>query len=152
SVVLSNADLEHERAGLQAWGRAHRSAVDRDGMTKPAPVADQVGAPTNDRGETPATPPPTRPASPARPSSGAGPLGGGTAGELFRAANAARRAGDVPGASALYAQLQSAFPSSDEARVSHVSMGKLLLDAGRASEAERQFAHYLALGRGELAE
>ena len=70
---------------------------------------------------------------------------------LFREANAARHAGDLAGARALYLRLEREFPDTEEARLAHVSLGKLLLAMGRAQEAERQFEGYLA-GRQELAE
>jgi TolA-binding protein len=70
---------------------------------------------------------------------------------LFREANAARHAGDLAGARALYLRLEREFPDTEEARLSHGSLGKLLLAMGRAQEAERQFEGYLA-GRQELAE
>jgi TolA-binding protein len=72
--------------------------------------------------------------------------------DWFRKANAARRDGDLASASALYTGLQSKFPTSDEARLSHVSLGKLLLSSGKAADAERQFSLYIAAGGGELAE
>jgi TolA-binding protein len=75
-----------------------------------------------------------------------------TAPECFRRANAARHAGDLTAAAVFYARLQRKFPASDEARLSHVSLGKLLLGSGRAQEAERQFSMYLAAGGRELAE
>jgi len=75
-----------------------------------------------------------------------------TAASLFHDASAARRAGDLGRARALYTELQSSFSSSNEARVSRVSLGKLLLGAGHADEAERQFRSYLALGAGDLGE
>jgi TolA-binding protein len=75
-----------------------------------------------------------------------------TAADVFRQANLARHAGDLESARALYAELQARFPGSDEARLSLVSMGKLLLAAGRAEEAERQLSRYLSLGDGELTE
>ncbi len=75
-----------------------------------------------------------------------------TAQALFRKANAARRQGASAGALDLYVQLQRAFPESDEARLSHVSMGTLLLAAGRAAEADRQLSQYLSSGGGALAE
>jgi TolA-binding protein len=62
---------------------------------------------------------------------------------LFREANAARRSGDLAVARALYLRLEHDFPASDEAILSHVSLGNLLLAMGRAAEAERQFASYL---------
>lgn len=68
---------------------------------------------------------------------------------LFREANAARRAGDVAVARALYLRLERDFPTSDEARLAHISLGNLLLAMGRAAEAEQQFASYLG-GRPAL--
>jgi len=70
---------------------------------------------------------------------------------LFREANAARRSGDAAGARALYLRLEHDFPESEEAHLAHVSLGKLLLAMGRASEAEQQFASYLG-GRPTLAQ
>jgi TolA-binding protein len=70
---------------------------------------------------------------------------------LFRDANAARRAGDFGRARALYADLDRTFPRSEEARLAHVSAGKLLLSMGKAADAERHFGLYLKEG-GELAE
>jgi TolA-binding protein len=75
-----------------------------------------------------------------------------TAADVFRQAHLARHAGNLESARALYAELQARFPGSDEARLSLVSMGKLLLAAGRAEEAERQLSRYLSLGDGELTE
>lgn len=75
-----------------------------------------------------------------------------TAANLFRRANAARRAGDFDTARALYAELEGKFPGSEEGRVSRVSLGKLLLAAGRPSEADRLFIGYLSTGGGSLAE
>ena len=72
--------------------------------------------------------------------------------ELFREASAARRAGDLVRARALYTELQARFPHTSEARVSLVSLGTLLLAAGRASEAEAAFGAYLGGGRGDLTE
>jgi TolA-binding protein len=76
----------------------------------------------------------------------------GTAGSLFREAGAARRAGELARARALYAELERRFPSSSEARVSRVSLGKLLLSAGNAREAEDSFAQYLRSGATALRE
>ena len=47
---------------------------------------------------------------------------------------------------------QERFAESDEARLSYVSLGELLLREGRAQDAEHQFAAYLARPGGELTE
>jgi TolA-binding protein len=75
-----------------------------------------------------------------------------SAAELFADASAARRSGDFDLARALYAELQTRFPGTNEARVSTVSLAKLLLAAGKAREAERAFGSYLKTGGGNLAE
>jgi TolA-binding protein len=75
-----------------------------------------------------------------------------TAAELFHDANAARRVGDFEQARALYTELQTTHPGTDEASVSRVSLGKLLLRAGRARDAERQFRAYLSTGKKNLEE
>lgn len=74
------------------------------------------------------------------------------ASELFRSANAARRGGDVGRARRLYSELIQKYPTSDEARLAQVSLGKLLLAEGKSKEAEREFSQYLAGGQGQLAE
>ena len=74
-----------------------------------------------------------------------------TAAELFQRAGAARRSGALANAVALYRDLQARFPAAEEARLSHVSLGKLLLATGRPQEAEHHFATYLAGGAGALA-
>jgi TolA-binding protein len=71
---------------------------------------------------------------------------------LFRDARAARRTGELESARALYSELQASFPESSEARVSRVSLGKLLLLEGDAAAAERQFRAYLASAGGDLVE
>jgi TolA-binding protein len=74
------------------------------------------------------------------------------AASLFRAAGAARRAGDLELAKRLYGTLEARFPHADEAHVACVSLGKLWLSGGDARRAEREFARYLAGGGGALAE
>jgi TolA-binding protein len=74
------------------------------------------------------------------------------AASLFRAANAARREGAFERAKRLYSELIARYPSSDEARLSRVSLGRLLLAKGDPSDAEREFDKYLKDGKGELAE
>jgi TolA-binding protein len=75
-----------------------------------------------------------------------------TAASLFREAGAARRAGDLAEARALYLELAAKFPGSSEARVSRVSLGKLFLSAGNATDAEAAFAQYLRSGASDLRE
>jgi TolA-binding protein len=154
-----NSRADDTRAGRVRASRsrppgAERNAAPRE-STSPLAIGDEPTAagpwdapqPQEARGgASPQTRPPL--AAAARASMGLG----STAAEVFRQANAVRRAGDLDGARALYGELQTRFPGSDEAQLSFVSMGKLLLAAGRTEEAERQFARYLSLGDGELTE
>jgi len=71
---------------------------------------------------------------------------------LFHEANNARRDGDLPRARRLYGQLIATHPSSDEAGLARVSLGRLLLAAGDARGAERELRRYLASGGGQLQE
>lgn len=67
-----------------------------------------------------------------------------SAGELFRDANASRRAGEVDKAVDLYTALVSHYPETPEAGAAHVSLGRLLLDRrGDATGALAQFDAYL---------
>jgi TolA-binding protein len=76
---------------------------------------------------------------------------GATAASLFERATLERRHKRDAAAIELYAELQRRFPGSDEARVSHVSLGRLLLDHGMSAEAIAQFDDYLAsAGDGSL--
>jgi TolA-binding protein len=75
-----------------------------------------------------------------------------TAAELFRAGNAARHAADFPRAKRLYSELIQKYPTSEEASVARVSLGKLLLAKGDTTAAEHEFRQYLKNGRGQLAE
>ncbi|HEX4335589.1 MAG TPA: tetratricopeptide repeat protein [Polyangiaceae bacterium] len=75
-----------------------------------------------------------------------------TAAALFTSANAARRGGNFSNAEKLYSQLIARYPSSDEARLARLSLGKLLLAQGDSTDAERQFGQYLKGEHGELAE
>jgi TolA-binding protein len=52
----------------------------------------------------------------------------------------------------LYGDLIARAPSSDEAHLAHVSLGKLLLVQGQAAAAERAFQRYLESGGGPLSE
>ena len=115
----------------------------------PAPV-ESAASPTP--GESPAR----AHSEPAAPTPAAAPSHGApaekTAASLFRDASAARRSGDLTTARALFSELSTRFPGTNEARVSQVSLGKLLLGAGRAREAEAAFNSYLKGGAGDLTE
>jgi TolA-binding protein len=65
-----------------------------------------------------------------------------TASSLFASANRERRQAHVAAATLLYDELQRRHPGSGEARVSHVSLGRLLLDRGEWSGAKSQFEQY----------
>jgi len=73
-----------------------------------------------------------------------------SAATLFESANAARRAGDARRAVSQYRDLQRNFPGSAEAHLSHVSQGRLLLEAGSAQAALAQFEGYLSAPAGGL--
>jgi TolA-binding protein len=72
--------------------------------------------------------------------------------ELFSRANSARRSGELVRAQHLYSELIAKYPASDEARLSQVTLGKLLLASGEPAQAEREFRRYLAAGGTPLAE
>ncbi|HXN32120.1 MAG TPA: hypothetical protein VN894_09670, partial [Polyangiaceae bacterium] len=67
-----------------------------------------------------------------------------TASSLFAGANAERRRNHAGAAISLYEELQGRYPGSEEARVSHVSLGRLLLDRAMWSEGLSQLDDYLA--------
>jgi TolA-binding protein len=71
---------------------------------------------------------------------------------LFDAAAQARRRGDHGLALDLHRELVMRFPQSREARVSHATMGQLLLDHGDARGALASFDAYRAGGAGPLDE
>ncbi len=71
---------------------------------------------------------------------------------LFESAAEARRRGDHARALEIHRQLVAKFPASREARVSHATIGQLLLDRGDASGALASFDAYRAGGRGPLDE
>jgi TolA-binding protein len=75
-----------------------------------------------------------------------------TSATLFEAAADARRRGDHARALELHRQLLAKFPASREARVSHATIGQLLLDRGDASGALASFDAYRAGGHGPLDE
>jgi len=124
--------------------RAPRAPASVDGrsIARPAGLPNLPSLPSAGR----AAPPPFSPAP-----SAAATDGNAAAADLFRRASAARGAGALKEACALYEDLEARFPTAEEARLSHVSLGKLLLAMDRPQEAERHFAIYLAGGGGGLA-
>jgi TolA-binding protein len=152
---------------------ATRAALTPDAPNAPSkkpvvrpPVESPPRSAPPDRAESTSTPEPARPpaqnpvlvpesaarSAEAGPQAPDAPPGEKNAASLFRRAGSARRAGDFENARALYVELQTRFPDSNEARVSHVSLGKLLLGAGWAREAELEFARYLRSGAFDLRE
>ncbi|MDP9001854.1 MAG: tetratricopeptide repeat protein [Myxococcota bacterium] len=66
------------------------------------------------------------------------------ASSLFSRANGERRHNHVAAAISLYGELQRRYSGSEEAAISHVSLGRLLLDRGIWSEGLSQLEDYLA--------
>jgi len=62
---------------------------------------------------------------------------------LHQAGDALRR-GDREPAALLYQRLQAQYPSSAEAMLSHVSLGRLLAERGQPRAAVREFDRYLS--------
>jgi TolA-binding protein len=120
---------------------------------EPGPSAAKESAPalSTENEATPSPAPATRPGAAAHAAASEASVEL-TAGALFREAGAARRAGDVAKARGLYLELASRFPTSNEATVSHVSLGSLLLSAGEPGAAEKAFSRYLRSGQRSLRE
>jgi TolA-binding protein len=74
------------------------------------------------------------------------PLAGEGAASLFESANTARRRNRFTEALSLYDELQRRYPASTEAHVSHVSLGRMLLERGLWADAVPQLDKYLAAG------
>jgi TolA-binding protein len=75
-----------------------------------------------------------------------------TAATLFGAANEARRGRHLDAAARTYDVLQTRFPTSREAILSHLSLGTLALGRGDFASALAQFDAYLAAGVADLDE
>lgn len=75
-----------------------------------------------------------------------------SAAALFSAANKARMSGDVARAVQLSEQLLKLFPGSQQATATHLSLGIVRLQQGRAAQALQQFDAYLAHDDGSGAE
>jgi TolA-binding protein len=126
-------------AGPPAAGPGASNATSSTGNAEVlSPMAPSVAAPA------PAAPA-VRPSA-ARTEATPSPVSIETASSLFEAANAERRRSHFTTALSLYDQLQRRFPASDEAHVSHVSLGRLLLDRGLWADAVQQLDAYLVRG------
>jgi TolA-binding protein len=71
---------------------------------------------------------------------------------LFLRGNAARVRGDRAEAALSYRELLARYPGSDEARLTHATLGRMLLDGGDARGALEQLDAYLAGGDSALRE
>jgi hypothetical protein len=138
--VAPPADAELHPATPPA-SRPSRASIDARPIARPAARPALASGTPDERPPAP---------GPAEVSTGA-PSADVAAADLFRRAGAARAAGALAEACALYRDLQARFPAAEEARLSHVSLGKLLLAMGLPAEAEHHVAAYLAGGAGALA-
>lgn len=128
--------------------RSPAPALSRAAVVEPAHRAPQAELPPALPDETPA-PVPTvavRERATVRPR--ARPAIRTTAGELLRQARDAKTAGRGAQAIALYRRLQKDFPSSSEALVASVPLGRLLLDGASAKAALVEFDRYLGGAAG----
>ena len=150
-AMLGSAGLAAARFGLlpffgpSAPAQAPSEAIEPQAPAR-APAPKQVLAKPEPPAEEPSSEDPTSQDEAAKTRAPGAP-------ELFAQANALRRGGELGRARTLYQKLQQLHPRSDEATVSHVSFGRVLLELGQAREALAQFERYRAkLPRGPLAE
>jgi TolA-binding protein len=71
-----------------------------------------------------------------------------SAAEQFAEANQLRKSGRIGAAVAAYRRLQHQHPGSSQARLSHVLLGRILLQQGSAGPAHAQFSSYLRSSPG----
>lgn len=137
STPVASKPAVRGRAGLAA--KAEPSVAEAE---TPTPIATATAAPPDTRrpprshAVRVASAPPAEVEAPAAQEE--------TASSLFAGANNERRHSHAAAAIALYQELQSRFPASEEARVSHVSLGRLLLERSMWSEGLSQLDDYLA--------
>ncbi|MBN2197399.1 MAG: tetratricopeptide repeat protein [Polyangiaceae bacterium] len=117
-----------------------------DPATSRPPAARETApaAPTSAGASTPSATSPSPPTPSAIPSVSPSRTDTRSAAEAFARANALRRQGRIPAALSAYSELQLGFPGSPEASLSHVVLGRLLLQQGLASAAHTQFSQYLS--------
>ena len=146
-------------AGGFGWSRLAPTQTEGSRPVRLAPPGTTVEATEAGRTEPPSEPalveargeraPLPEPRVSARSAASAPGVAPPTARELYRLANQRRRAGQTAPAIAAYQSLQKQYPGSAEARLSHVSLGGLLLRSGSAGPALQQFSAYLEGGNGQ---
>jgi TolA-binding protein len=148
STSTSMARQENGPAAAVAPSLASPPPVDEQATPRPSSSDDQSASiSVFDLPSAPSTVPSAR--ASAAPTAPSPPELSATAEELFRHANAERRAGNTHEAEELYRALLSRYPGAAESRASRVSLGRLLLEReGDARGALTQFDAYLA-GSGD---
>jgi TolA-binding protein len=139
--VLAPSQANVESAAIRA-----ATVAGRMGAEPTAPSRDAAeGATAPVTAPRPEAPTAALPAAARAPRLAAGARSEGeTAASLFQSANAERRRGNLTTAISLYDELERRFPRSEEARTSHVSLGRLLLERGLWAEALPELDEYLA--------
>jgi TolA-binding protein len=156
-----SGDPRTSRAPARTRGRSDLSDVSsRSNLAAEpqAPAPREAPAPTGDEPKQPAEI--ERKRRPVRHVAEIGPTGEvartipePTPASLFAQANALRRTGDVRKAIDLYQVLRQRFPDSDQAHLSALSQGDLLLGEGESAKAVAAYDAYLrAVPRGALTE
>lgn len=144
-------------AVLARWGASLGTSVKRPVATAQAsapPLSKPAPSALTAHPETQAAEPPARTLrssagarpAPSRKEVEPAPPAPRSAAELFGRANELRRAGKDSDAVQTYLELQSSFPASREALLSHAIAGHLLLEQGRPESALAQFDSYLKRG------
>jgi TolA-binding protein len=152
----SDEALTQDRRSVPSSARSHVSPP-RSAPTE-IPVVPEPSAEASDEPTQPAETerkrrPAQRGADPGPSSTIAPTMAEATPGAVFAQANALRRTGDVRKAIALYQSLRQRFPDSEEARLSALSQGDLLLGEGEPANAVAAYGAYLrAVPHGALTE
>jgi tetratricopeptide (TPR) repeat protein len=121
-------------------------------LPAPVPSPAKESAPTISVDDLPSVTPRSPTSAPARGVAPSVPESTASAADLFRDANAARRAGEVATSVDLYKTLIARHADSAEAHAARVSLGRLLLDKqGDAAGALVQFDSYLRSGSSDRA-
>jgi hypothetical protein len=141
-IHLATAALERPRDAVPATVSAPLVSVEPPVSVEQASVPTLPDPPPSDLRATVA-------ASPGRAPAPATDDASATA--IFANANQARHDGAPERAITLYRRLEQKFPTSPEAHLSCVSLGRLLLERGLAAPALGRFDRYLSVAGGQLA-